>query len=289
MELVKMPEPYQLIHGLSEFLFKSSEIKCVVLISKNPYLSALIACHGAKISNNPPYTPGSCMLLPLNEPHIYKHVVIERLEEFNGQLLYFFKFRKKHSCRNKKITTIENDIGLGGKGRSFVEKQGILFPFKSEGEWLGKHDVDRSELETISSEVFPTIIGQKHLVEYWKNKALNLKQNPDYTMADILNVSKDVTKFDRLNIFSKQNEKAVRNVNQIWVNSVPESMSSGKYLIILSPAHNFFEEKILEVNQIYSDLKLSTVKEHEIPQRLFDLGISNRSLSVVALLKEELK
>lgn len=289
VELEQFPIPYQLIHGLSKFLFKSSAIKCAVLVSKTPYLSALAACHGAKVNIHSPYLPGTCLLLSLGDPNVYKHVVIERFEEFNGQMFYFFKFRKKYSIRNKKITTVDNDIGLEAKPKLYVEKQGIPFPYKLEVEWLGKHDIPKAELEQMTNESFPAIIGQKSLVEYWKNKELNLSSNSNYTMADILNIAKIDNKFDRLNIFSTRSEKRNRYINQIWVNSVPPSLGNGKYLIILSPAHSLFEEKVFEINQIYSDAKLSKLKNSELPRDLLEQGISNRSLSITALLKERVE
>ncbi|MBH0035052.1 hypothetical protein I6F43_10240 [Pseudoalteromonas sp. NZS71_1] len=237
MELKQLPIPYQLTYGISNFLFKSSVLKCTVLISKTPYLSALIACHGAKVKVKPPYQPGTCMLFPLNNPDILKHVVIDRFEEFNGQMFYYFKYAKKQVNRKKKLNSIDSDIGKKGKPSSFVEKYGIHFPFKSEEEWLGKHDISNVELEQITNENFPAIIGQKNLVEYWKNKALNLISNPDYTMGDILNIAKKESKFDKLSIFSTRSEKRKNHINQIWINSIPESISNGKFLIILSPSH----------------------------------------------------
>lgn len=289
IELKKLPIPYQLTYGISNFLFKSSVLKCAVLVSKTPYLSALIACHGAKVKVHPPYQPGICMLLPLNNPDILKHVVIERFEEFNGQMFYYFKDAKKQVNRKKKLTSIDSDIGKKGKPSSFVEKYGIHFPFKSEEEWLGKHDISKVELEQITNENFPAIIGQKNLVEYWKNKALNLIANPDYTMADILNIAKKENKFDRLSIFSTRSEKIKNHINQIWINSIPESISNGRFLIILSPSHNLFEEKVFEINQMYSEAKLLKIDDSELPQDLLELGIKNRSTSIAALFKESIE
>jgi hypothetical protein len=286
MELRRMPRQYQLIHDLSEYIFNKSEVKCGVFLSKTPYLSALIACHGAKKNIQYPYLPGTCLLLSLGDQNVYKHIVIERFEEFKGQLFYYFKLRKKYSIQHKKITSIDNDIGLEAKPMSYVEKEGILFPHKLEEEWLGKHDIPKSEIEQISNDSFPAIIGQKNLVEYWKNKELHLYANPDYTMADILNIAKKDNKFDRLNILSTRSEKRKRHINQIWVNSVPSNLDSGKYLIILSPAHSLFEEKTSEINQIYSDGKLSQISNSELPHDLLELGISNRSLFIATLLKE---
>lgn len=281
-----MPLQYQLIYNMAEYIFRKSDVKCAVLVSKTPYLSALIACHGAKANISPPYSLGSCLLLPLEDQNIYSHVVIERYEEFNGQMFYFVKHRKNQINRKKKLTAIDIDCGLEGKPSLYVENQAILFPAQHESEWLGKHDIPKSELEQIMNDSFPAIIGQKNLVEYWKNKELALAEHSECTMASILNLPKNNDKFNRLNIYSTKGDKKNRHDNQIWINAVPASLKKGKYLIILSPSHSMFEEKVLEVNELYSNAKLATLMASEIPQRLLDLGIYNRSLSIVSLLKQ---
>jgi hypothetical protein len=246
----------------------------------------LIACQGAKVDVNPPFSLGICMLLPLRDPEIYCHVVIERYEEFDGQMFYYFKHGKKHVKSKKKLTAIENDIGRAGKQGTFVEEHGLLFLEQREEEWLGKHDIPQSELDHYSNDIFPVIIGQKNLVDHWINVELQLSRNPICTMGDILQLRSTGSKFTNLKVLSTRNERRERHVNQIWVNSVPKNMDKGKFFIILSPSHNLYEENVSELNQRYSDAKLAAIKQSDIPENLLDLGISNRSLSVVALLKE---
>ena len=286
MELEHLPLQYRLIQSVSEYLFNSSEASCAVLVSKTPYLSALVACSGARTVIMPPFSVGDCLLLPLEKPDIYVHVVIDRYcEEINGQLICYLKYSKNNSNKNRKITTIELDKGVKGKPNKFVEEKGFLFPTQCEDNWLGKHDVSETELKDHLNNMYPAIIGQESKVNYWKNMQLKITYNPTLTMADFLKISKGDNKFDGFYVFSAKSKKRKKHVNQIWVNAVPDDVSTGKYLIILSPCYGLFEERALEINQMYSDAKLTAIKKNDLPQPLLNLGISNRSLATVALFK----
>ena len=285
MKLKHMPVQYRLIHSTSEYLFNQSEISCAVLVSKTPYLSALIACSGAKKTILPSFSVGDCLLLPLNNPNVYVHVVIDRFEESNGQLFCFLKYSKNKTKKNNKLTSIKIDKGLKGKPSAFVEENGFLFPTQCEESWLGKHDISKLELNGHLNNTFPAIIGQETKVNYWKNMPLKIIDNPTLTMANILKISKDNNKFDGFYVFSSRNNRRQKHSNQIWVNAVPDNVSNGKYFIILSPSYGLFEERVLEVNQMYSDAKLTAIKQTDLPKSLLNLGISNRSLATVALFK----
>ena len=152
MELEHLPLQYRLIQSVSEYLFNSSEASCAVLVSKTPYLSALVACSGARTVIMPPFSVGDCLLLPLEKPDIYVHVVIDRYcEEINGQLICYLKYSKNNSNKNRKITTIELDKGVKGKPNKFVEEKGFLFPTQCEDNWLGKHAISLIVAKSIIS------------------------------------------------------------------------------------------------------------------------------------------
>lgn len=286
MELKHMPVQYKLIHSTSEYLFNNSEISCAVLVSKTPYLSALIACSGAKTIISPPFSVGDCLLLPLDKPDFYVHVVIDHFEESNGQLFCFLKYSKNKTNRNNKLTSVKVDKGLKGKTSKFVEEKGFSFPTQCEENWLGKHDISELELKGHLNNLFPAIIGQETKVNYWKNMPLKITNNPTLTMAEILKISKENNKFDGFQVFSPRNNRSQKHSNQIWVNAVPDNVSNGKCFIIISPSYSLFEECILEVNQLYSDAKLTAIKQVDLPESLLNLEISNRSLATVALFKK---
>lgn len=282
MQFKKMPQQYQLVHAISKDLFLNANFKCVVIVSKTPYLMALIACHGAKLEVLPPYLPGTCILLPVEDrSKEYFHAVLEETEYFNGEKFYWYKFR--NARRNSTCGP-----GRNAKPCTYIERNAKVFPNMVLEEWLGKRNIGSDDLILMDNSIFPAIIGHqsKGKVDYWKKIDLGLREYPLLTMSKVLNISFDNKHLNTLNTFSSKVFDSKFYKNQIWVNDVPRNKSEGRFLIVLSPSHSNFMDLVFQVNNFYSENKLIAVKQEEIPKGLKELGITNKSLLLASLMKE---
>ena len=283
MDLNKFPKQYQLLYALSKSLFIGREFKCVAIISKTPYLTALAACHGAKVKILPPYERGTCLLLPKqDEPNKYIHAVIEGTVNFSGdQDFYWYRYRKVRS--NSKC-----DPGREAKPCSEIEQFGKVFPHKTPENWLGKRDITFDEVQHLTNSAYPVLIGHdaKAKLDYWKKIPLGIPNMPKLTMEYLLNLSASGGKFSDINTYSPRSFNSKKFESQIWVNDVPESIRLGRFMIIISPTHNRYQDLISQVNNIYANNRLTSVEPQSIPKNLIELGIKNRALSVVALMRD---
>ncbi len=282
-----MPKQYQLLHALSKSLFLDAEFKCVVVISKTPYLTALIACHGAKKEILPPYDHGTCLLLPKSGcSNTYVHAVIDKIETIGDQNCYWYRDRK---VRSNSVC----DPGIAAKPCSEIEQHGKVFPHKTPEDWLGKHDISSDDLHRLANSAFPALIGHdsKAKVDYWKKVPLGIESNHQLTMENILDLSSQSSTFSNLNTYSPRSLDPKRYENQIWVNAVPDTIETGRFLIILSPTHSNsrFMDLIDQVNNTYANNRLSPVEHQNIPPHLTELGITNRALLVTTLMRESIK
>lgn len=283
MDLNKLPKQYRLIYSLSKQLFIKKNFKCVALVSKTPYLTALIACHGAKIEIVPPFSTGTCVLLPeedLNKG--YFHAVIDETVYFDNEKFYYFRRHKKRENSNIAPVRI-------AKKTSFIESVGKVFPNQQEHEWLGKRNIDLKDLSNISNSLFPTIVGKKCKtnIAYWLNLPLGIKFSPKLSMANIIEVIGGTKYLKNFNIKNPYTLDMKSCNKQIWINTVPKDINEGNFLIILSPYVNNFEELTIEVNELYADKNLTYLGIDEVGEELKENGIGNKAIFTGTIMKEK--
>lgn len=280
MDLKRFPKQYQLLYTLAKHLFIDGNFKCVALISKTPYLAALTACHGSRIEILPPYEPDTCLLLPYEEnSNKYVHAVIQNTENIDGQEYYWYIFRKQRSNSDFKPVKY-------AKPKSYIEKYGKFFPHQSSQNWLGRQDILLEEVCNLNNSIYPILIGQdiKSKVNYWKKVPLGMSNMPKLSMESILDLSSFSSKLSEINTYSPKNIVCKKYHNQIWINDVPECIDNGRFLILISPAHNRYQDLIQQVNDLYANNRLIFINDNQIPSQLKMLGIKNRALSVIALM-----
>lgn len=285
MDLKQFPKQYQLLHTLAKHLFIKGDFKCAVLISKTPYLAALTACHGSRIEILPPYEPDTCLLLPYEEnSNRYVHAVIQNTEDIKGQEYYWYIFRKQRS--NSDFVPVKY-----AKPKSYIEKYGKIFPHQSPQNWLGRQDILLDEVYNLTNSIYPVLIGHdiKSKINYWKKVPLGMKNMPKLTMESILGLSFSSSKLAEIKTYSPKNIICKKYQNQIWINDVPECIDNGRFLILISPTHNRFQDLIYQVNDLYANNRLTFINENQIPSQLKMMGIKNRALSVIALMGEPVK
>lgn len=277
-----MPRQYQLLHTLSKSLFIDRDFKCVVIVSKTPYLTALIACHGAKVEIEAPYAPGTCLLLPSNDDtNKFVHAVLVDTEYIGDQKYYWYKYRKIRS------NSVSEPVSYA-KLCTYVEEHGRIFPHKTAQDWLGKHDIALDDLNFLTNSSYPAIIGHdaKAKIDYWKKVPLGMQAAPTLNMERVLNLFCQNNALSNLNICSPRSFNPKKSESQIWVNEVPDNIERGRFMIILSPIHKRFMELISQCNNIYAVNRLSPVNSHNIPSHLIELGITSRTLLVGTLMRE---
>jgi len=280
MDLKRFPKQYQLLYTLAKHLFIDGNFKCVALISKTPYLAALTACHGSRIEILPPYEPDTCLLLPYaDNSNKYVHAVIQNTENIDGQECYWYIFRKQRS--NSDFEPVKY-----AKPKSYIEKYGKFFPHQSSENWLGRQDILLEEVCNLNNSIYPILIGQdiKSKVNYWKKVPLGMLNMPKLSMESILDLSFFSSKLSEINTYSPKNIDCKKYQNQIWINDVPECIDNGRFLILISPTHNRYQDLIQQVNDLYANNRLIFINDNQIPSQLKMLGIKNRALSVIALM-----
>jgi len=285
MDLNKLPKQYRLIYNLSEQLFIKKNFKCVALVSKTPYLTALIACHGAKIEIVPPFSTGTCILLPEEDlSKGYFHAVIDETVYFDNEKFYYFRRHKKRENSNVVPVRI-------AKKTSFIESVGKVFPNQKEHEWLGKRNIHLKNLSNLSNSLFPVIVGKKckSNIDYWLNIPLGIDFSPDLSMANIINTGGEGKYLENFNI---QNPYSINMKNfeeQIWINNVPKDINEGNFLIILSPYTSNFDDLTIEVNDLYAENNLTYLGIDEVGEELRKNGIGNKAIFTGTIMKEKNK
>lgn len=285
MDLKQFPKQYQLLYTLTKNLFVDGDFKCVALISKTPYLAALTACHGSKIEIQPPYESDTCLLLPYEEnSNKYVHAVIQNTEDIKGQECYWYIFRKQRS--NSDFEPVKH-----AKPKSYIEKYGKIFPHQTPQNWLGRQDIFLEEVYNLTNSIYPVLIGHdiKSKINYWKKVPLGISNMPQLTMESILGLSFLNSKLTEINAYSPKNINHRKYQNQIWINDVPECVDNGRFLILISPTHNRYQDLISQVNDLYANNRLTFINDNQMSSQLKMLGIKNRALSVISLMGEPVK
>lgn len=285
MDLKQFPKQYQLLYTLAKNLFVDGDFKCVALISKTPYLAALTACHGSKIEIQPPYESDTCLLLPYEEnSNKYVHAVIQNTEDIKGQECYWYIFRKQRS--NSDFEPVKH-----AKPKSYIEKYGKIFPHQTPQNWLGRQDIFLEEVYNLTNSIYPVLIGHdiKSKINYWKKVPLGISNMPQLTMESILGLSFLNSKLTEINAYSPKNINHRKYQNQIWINDVPECVDNGRFLILISPTHNRYQDLISQVNDLYANNRLTFINDNQMSSQLKMLGIKNRALSVISLMGEPVK
>lgn len=284
MNLEKLPKQYQLFYTISRKLFLEKEFKCVAILSKNPYLTALIACHGAKVDISPPYLSGTCILLPEKDKSKgYFHAVIDETVVFEGGEFYYFRRRKP---RANSICEPERHASKCSE----IESEGKVFPYQVEKDWLGKRNIVEEDLKNLSNSLFPVIVGRdaKSKVNYWKNMPLGIDLYPNFSMQCALNSSIKNSNISALDIYTSQSFNGSNYPNQIWVNEVPENIDKGRFLIIISPFNSNFKDLIMQVDDLYSEKNLVYVDFDNVSEELKRLGF-NKTILTATIMKEAVK
>lgn len=285
MELESLPKQYQLFYTISRKLFIEEEFKCIAILSKNPYLTALIACHGAKIDICPPYMSGTCILLPEKDRSKgYFHAVIDETVFFENEKFYYFR---RYKPRANSALKPERQAWKS----SYIESEGRVFPYQLEKEWLGKRNIIEEDLVNLTNSYFPVIIGRdaKSKIDYWKKIQLDIEPFPTVSMENLLNISTKSNTLNVLNVYTPQGFNKKKYKKQIWVNEVPENIEEGQYLIIISPFNCNFEDLISQINQFYAENRMNYIGSNDICEDLEKLGIKNKVFITATMMKEGVK
>lgn len=287
MVIQNFPIAFQQIYEYSKFFYESKEFPLSIIISKTPYLSASIAVVAAKYDHEEIFKSGKCILIPkLDGTYKWQHVVIEREEFINGQLFYYYKFRKP---QNRKLNNLQeiHDVGLLAKPAKFFDEYAIVNHYADESEWLGKHDIVLSsdnELRTCSYEL-PYIVGNKLKFISWFTKDLEIPSKEGESIADIFAMNVDETPYSDIQFLSSYNPNTSEKPT-IWIDKVPPTRFSGKALIFLSPYLSNFEEKMIQVGDLYQEQKLLAYKVDALPVKLGCLLAEQKCYKISLFSKE---
>lgn len=289
MVIERYPIAFQQIYKFSKYFFSEKKFLISIILSKTPYLSASIASLGAKLDNKDILKLGKCFLIPkLDGSDKWQHIVIERAELINSQKIYYYKFRKPKN-RKSKSKVEENDVGLKAKPAQFFIDYAIVNHYANEAEWLGKHDVFLSNSNDFcnNSSVFPYVIGNKSKFIDWFNKDLNLPLNDGKSLADLSGNNIDGTQYSDINFLSPYKLKDLESPT-IWIDKVPPATFHGKALIFLSPYLSNFEDKMLQVGDLYQEQKLFYSTIDCLPVELSTLLSEHRCYNISLFSKENI-
>lgn len=283
------PIAFQQIYKLSEFFFSDKDSSIAIVLSKTSYLSASIAALGAKYDHKNIFKAGKCFLIPkLDGTSKWQHIVIEREEFINGQPVYYYKFRKAQNRKLKKQLE-RNDVGLQAKPAKFFDDYGMVNHYASEAEWLGKHDIvlsNNNELCNNSSD-FPYIIGNKLKFISWFMKDLEIPSKEGKSLADISAINVNETRYSDIQFVSPYKLNGIEKPS-IWIDKVPPPTFRGKALIFLSPYLSAFEEKMIQVGDLYQEQKLLACKADTLPIELSCLLAEQKCYKISLFSKESL-
>jgi hypothetical protein len=285
----RFPIAFQQIYHLSKYFFTDAKIPLSIIVSKTPYISAAIAAYGAKSILGEYLKPGTCFLIPkTGDCTQLSHAVIESTELQNEQLFYFYKL-KKQRVSNKKIQLELNDVGIVGKPASYIKSKAIVYPYASDNEWLGRHDIDQSELlnKNNFTSIYPLIIGNKTKFNKWLNVDLGLIPNKKQSISEISGIKTGHGKYEELKFIAPINGGRVESPT-IWINKIPPSTFNGRGIVIISPHLSNFEDKILQLGDLFQEQKLIPSTLCDIPSYLGSL-LSEMACYKISLLKKDLQ
>lgn len=281
------PIAFQQIYKFSEFFFSEKGFSIAIVLSKTPYLSASIASLGAKYDHKNIFKAGKCFLIPkLDGTSKWQHIVIEREEFINGQPVYYYKFKKPQNRKLRKQLE-RNDVGLQAKPIKFFDDYGIVNHYANEAEWLGKHDIvlsNNNELCNNSSD-FPYIVGNKLKFISWFTKDLEIPSKEGKSLADISAINVNETRYSDIQFVSPYKLNGIEKPT-IWIDKVPPPTFRGKALIFLSPYLSAFEEKMIQVGDLYQEQKLLASNVDTLPIKLACLLAEQKCYKISLFSKE---
>ena len=281
------PIAFQQIYKYSKFFYESKNLSLSIILSKTPYLSASIAVVAAKYDHEEIFKPGKCILIPkLDGTTKWQHIVVEREEFISGQLFYYYKFRKSQNRKLNKLQEID-DVGLLAKPAKFFDEYGIVNHYANESEWLGKHDIvlsSNNELRSCSYEL-PYIVGNKLKFISWFTKDLEIPSKEGKSLADIFAMNVDETPYSDIQFLSSYKLNTIEKPT-IWIDKVPPTTFCGKALIFLSPYLSNFEEKMIQVGDLYQEQKLLSASVDTLPLELNNL-LSEQKCYKISLFSKE--
>lgn len=289
MIIENYPIAFQQIYKFSNFFFSEKKYSISIVLSKTPYLSASIASLGAKHDHKDILIPGKCFLIPkLDGSDKWQHVVIERVELLGNQYFYYYKFRKPKNSKFKNKTE-DSDVGLIGKPAQFFNNYAIVNHYTNEAEWLGKHDIylSSSNESCNNSSTFPYIVGNKSKFIDWFNKNLNLSLNHGTSLADISGNKIDETEYSDIKFINPYKCKYLEKPT-IWIDKVPPSTFQGKALIFLSPYLSSFDEKMLQIDDLYQEQKLFSSTMDCLPAEIGCLLSEHRCYKISLFSKDRI-
>lgn len=284
------PKAFQQIYKFSNFFFSENSFRVSVFLSKTPYLSASIALAGAKNDDEDVFKKGKCYLIPRHDqPAKWQHVVIEKVDFFGNQHFCFYRDRKPQKRRLKKHQMEANDVGVSAKPLQFFKEHGIVNHYANEDEWLGKHDITLSTRaeKRCKPAIYPNLVGNKSKFIEWFNKDLDLPFNEEKSLAELTGINIDDTQYSDINFltpFKLDNQ----SIPTIWIDKVPSSGFKGKALIFLSPYLSNFEEKMLQIGDLFQEQKLTCATLDCLPAKLASLMLEQKAFTVSLLRKGDL-
>jgi hypothetical protein len=263
------PIGFQQIYNLSKFLCANDKFRIAVVVSKTPYLSAAIAAFGAKSNIQDPLQPGTCILVPSTKNNDdLSHAVIERLDSFGDQTFYYYKSRKSKT-KTKKNQLERDDVGVIGKPASYIKSNAVVYPYANENDWLGRHDVNKSEFTQRESfvSIFPLVIGNKKKFDKWLNKKLGVRCFENKSLSVISGIKLNQSKYEDVKFISPLNGSRIDSPT-IWIDKVPPSDFKGRGILFISPHISNFEEKMLHLGDLFQEQKYISSSLSDLPNCL---------------------
>lgn len=287
MVIKNYPIAFQQIYEYSKFFYDNNSFCLSIILSKTPYLSASIAVIAAKYEHKEIFKAGKCFLIPkLDGTSKWQHIVIEREEFISGQPFYYYKFRKPQNRKLKKLQEID-DVGLLAKPAKFFVEYGIVNHYANEAEWLGKHDIVLSSNHEPrnSSYDFPYIVGNKLKFISWFTKDLEIPSYEGDSLAETFTVNVNETPYSDIQFLSSY-KLNIKEKPTIWIDKVPPSTFRGKALIFLSPYLSNFEDKMIQVDDLYQEQKLLAENVDTLPLELNNLLCGQKCYKISLFSKE---
>ena len=289
MAIDSFPIAFQQIYHLSKYFFTEAKLPLSIVVSKTPYISAAIAAYGAKSLLENDLKPGTCFLIPKTDECTHlSHAVIERTELQNEKLFYFYKLKKQRTS-NKKFLLEINDVGIVGKPASYIKLKAIVYPYASEDEWLGRHDIQQSDFlnENSINSIYPLIVGNKVKFNEWLNIDLGLIPNKAQSISEISGIKFGQSKYQELKFITPINGGSIDSPT-IWINKIPPPTFNGRGIVFISPHISNFEEKTLQLGDLFQEQKLIPSTLCDIPSYLGSL-LSEMACYKISMLKKEVK
>ena len=272
MDIAKYPIGFQQIFKLSKFFFSSKNFRLLVVLSKTPFLSGGIAALGAQKETGTELSSGTCLLIPESSNGTkWQHIVIERVEYMYGQKMYYYNYRKPRA-RKHNYGSNDFDIDLKAKPAEFIKQYGVINHYADCESWLGKRDIDSSVMDRVNYHTtkYPLIVSEKAKFIEWFNKELHIPYCENSTLSSISKVVVNDSIYSGVNIVSPYSVGQV-NEPSIWINRVPSTALEGNAIVILSPYLSTFEEKIIQIGDLYQESRLIASSLDELPLELRSL------------------